>query len=76
MHKIRESCDPNFEYPSSLFFGSDLPENSVMLFDDITEHVFIRRSKMDYIGQMVDIFTYDEYTRGLCGKVDLAGGKI
>jgi len=60
---IRESCDPGMKFPSSWFFGSDLPVNANILLDDITEHIIIRQSTLlvDYYTSVNSCFTYDEY---------------
>jgi len=54
---LRESCDPNMQFPSSLLFGSDIPLKTGILLDDFCQKVIVRE------GDNVGHFNYDEYNR-------------
>ena len=62
MGTLRESCDPDMKFPSSIFFGSDCSLEPSILLDDITQMVIIRRLS-NFGGEVVDHYSYDELDR-------------
>jgi len=63
MGTIRESCDPEMQFPSSLFFGSDFPPKPGVLVDDLCEKVIVHNPN-----HTVSHFDYDEWVGGECIK--------
>lgn len=62
---IRESCDPEMKFPSSWYFGSDLPLNADILVDDFTKHVLIKRKNPHQPDAfLVDIIKFDDFLKG------------
>ena len=59
MGTIRESCDPDMKFPSSLFFGSDIPQDSGIMLDDFCQTVIVRE------GDSVKHFKYNEYAQSI-----------
>ena len=53
MGTIKESIDPDMKFPSSYFFGSDIPQQTGILLDDICETIIVR------YGDEVEIYPYD-----------------
>ena len=52
---MRDSDDPTFQFPSSIFFCTDFPLKDGILIDSIFEQVVVRR------GLIIDHFSYDEW---------------
>ena len=61
MGTIKESCDPEMKFPSSLFFGSDFPYDTGILLDDTTQKVVVRN------GDIITHVSYDEWIGGVNG---------
>ena len=67
MGELRESNDPEMQFPSSLFGFADWPIKGSILIDDIAEVILTKNIELG----VCDLVTYNEYDKfqavGLCG---------
>jgi len=59
MGKIRNSSDPHFQFPSSIFGFADLPETANILLDDLCSVAVIKKFNAGGEFFNVDVVPYD-----------------